>query len=129
METDFAFHVAGRKFSSLFLLSPTVQAEVEILVGVIIVVLALCVLPILFVYFAVTSELNLIFLLFLVGQSMTVYSLIIPTETRDYYVDKAMNVVTLTVRLGLVRASLLGSCCLVLEAFSREQHSSWRWLP
>ena len=70
--------------------------------------LALCVLPVMFVYFTVTSELSPLFLLFLVGQSMTVYSLIIPTESRDYFVDKAMNVETMTVRLGLARASLLG---------------------
>lgn len=70
--------------------------------------LALCVLLVMFVYFTVTSEISPLFLLFLVGQSMTVYSLIIPTETRDYFVDKAMNVETMTVRLGLARASLLG---------------------
>ena len=70
-------------------------------------VLALSVLPILFVYLAVTPNLSPLFLFFFVGQSMTVYSIIIPTETRDFFVDKAMNVITLTVRLGLVRASML----------------------
>ncbi len=77
-------------------------------------VLALSVLPILFVYFAVTPTISPLFLFFLVGQSLTVYSIIIPTETRDYFVDKAMNVITLSVRLGLVRASLLAIAMLSL---------------
>jgi 4-hydroxybenzoate polyprenyltransferase len=37
-----------------------------------------------------------------------VYAVIIPTEIRDYFGDKAMGVETFTVRLGLVKASLLG---------------------
>jgi 4-hydroxybenzoate polyprenyltransferase len=39
---------------------------------------------------------------------LTVYGVIVPTETRDYFGDKAMNVETLTVHLGLVKASFLG---------------------
>jgi len=68
---------------------------------------ALSVLPILFVYFSLTSFLNPVFFLFLIGQTLTVYSVIIPTETRDFFVDKAMKVETLSVRLGLIRASLM----------------------
>jgi len=36
-----------------------------------------------------------------------VYSVIIPTEIRDYFGDRSMGVETMTVRLGLVKASLL----------------------
>jgi len=43
-----------------------------------------------------------------------VYGVIIPTETRDYFGDKAMGIETMTVRLGLVKASLLGIILLSL---------------
>ena len=75
--------------------------------------LVLCVLPVLFVYYTFTSELDSLFLLFLTGQALTVYAIIIPTEIRDYFGDKAMKVETLTVRLGLVKASFLGIVLLI----------------
>ena len=68
--------------------------------------LVLSILPILFVYYTLTSELNPLFLLFLAGQAMTVYGLIIPTEIRDYFGDRAMGIQTMTVWLGLVNASI-----------------------
>jgi len=74
--------------------------------------LVLCFLPILFVYYTMTSGLDPLFLFFLVGQAMTVYAILIPTEIRDYFGDKAMGVETMTVRLGLVKASLLGMVLL-----------------
>jgi len=40
--------------------------------------------------------------------ALTIYGVIIPTEIRDYFGDKAMNIITMTVRLGLARATLLG---------------------
>ncbi|MGB9133981.1 MAG: UbiA family prenyltransferase, partial [Candidatus Bathyarchaeia archaeon] len=52
------------------------------------------------------SQLDPVFLLFLVGQAFTVYGVIIPAEIRDYFTDKAMGIKTMTVRLGLTRASL-----------------------
>jgi len=70
--------------------------------------LVLSILPILFVYSTFTDELEPLFLLFLAGQAMTVYGIIIPTETRDYFGDKAMGVETMTVHLGFVKASLFG---------------------
>jgi len=70
--------------------------------------LVLCFLPILFVYYTFALKFDPLFLPFLFGQAMTVYAIIIPTETRDYFGDKSMNVITLTVRLGLVKSSLLG---------------------
>lgn len=76
--------------------------------------LVLSILPILFVYYTFTSELNPLFLLFLAGQAMTIYGLIIPTEIRDYFGDSAMGVKTMTVRLGLVKASLFSILLLTL---------------
>lgn len=37
---------------------------------------------------------------------MTIYGVIIPTEIRDYFGDKLMHIETMTVHLGLVKASL-----------------------
>ncbi len=79
-------------------------------------ILVLAVFPVMFAYFTFTSEINPFFLLSLTGLALTVYGVIIPTEIRDYFVDKAMNIETFTVRLGLVRASLLSMLLLVLGA-------------
>lgn len=78
--------------------------------------LVLSALPVTFIYFTFAQELRPSFLLFLVGQTLTVYSVIIPTETRDYFSDKAMGVKTMTVWLGLSRASLLAVAILVSGA-------------
>jgi len=45
---------------------------------------------------------------------MTIYGLIIPTEIRDYFGDSAMGVKTMTVRLGLVKASLFSILLLIV---------------
>ncbi len=70
--------------------------------------LVLAVFPVLFAYFSFTSTIEPLFLISLAGLTLTVYGLIIPTETRDYFGDKSMHVETLTVHLGLVKASFLG---------------------
>ena len=77
-------------------------------------ILVLAVFPILFAYFTFTSELNPLFLLALAGLASTVYGVIIPTEIRDYFGDKAMGIETMTVHLGLVKASLLSVILLSL---------------
>ncbi len=82
-------------------------------ITVVVLMLVLCYLPILFVYYSMTSVSTPLFLLFLIGQGLTVYSIIIPTETRDYFGDKAMNVTTFTVKVGLVKASLVAMGFLV----------------
>ncbi len=74
--------------------------------------LVLSILPVTFVYLTVASQLDPLFALFLAGQAMTVYAIIIPTETRDYFSDKAGNVRTLTVALGLKNASLFAMTLL-----------------
>jgi 4-hydroxybenzoate polyprenyltransferase len=77
-------------------------------------ILVLAVFPILFAYFTFTSELNPLFLLALAGLASTVYGVIIPTEIRDYFGDKAMGIETMTVHLGLVKASFLSIILLSL---------------
>jgi len=77
-------------------------------------ILVLAIFPVLFAYFAFTSELNPLFLLALAGLASTVYGVIIPTEIRDYFGDKAMGIETMTVHLGLVKASLLSIILLSL---------------
>jgi len=79
-------------------------------------ILVLAVFPVLFAYYTFTTEMNLFFLLSLAGLALTVYGVIIPTEIRDYFGDKAMGIETMTVRLGLVRASLLSIVLLATGA-------------
>ncbi len=69
--------------------------------------LVLSILPVSFVYLTFASEVMPLFLLFLAGEAMHVYAVIVPTETRDYWIDKANGVMTMTVWLGLVKASVL----------------------
>ncbi len=71
-------------------------------------ILVLAIFPLLFAYLTFTSSFEPVFLLILGGLASTVYAVIVPTEIRDYFEDKAMGIETMTVRLGLVRASLLG---------------------
>jgi len=77
-------------------------------------VLVLSILPTFFVYYTITTELNPLFLISLAGLTLTVYGLIVPTETRDYFGDKVMGIETMTVHLGLAKASLFGIALLVV---------------
>jgi len=79
-------------------------------------VLVLAVFPVLFAYCSFASTIDPPFLLSLSGLALTVYGVIIPTEIRDYFGDKAMGIETMTVRLGLVKASLLGIVLLTAGA-------------
>jgi 4-hydroxybenzoate polyprenyltransferase len=79
-------------------------------------ILALAIFPILFAYYTFTNELNVFFLISLAGLALTVYGVIVPTEIRDYFGDKAMGIETLTVTLGLVKASLLAMVLLATGA-------------
>lgn len=77
------------------------------LVAVFTLLIVLSILPVTFVTYAFTYNLDLAFFLFLAGQALTVYGVIIPAEIRDYFGDKATGIITMTVRLGLVKASIL----------------------
>ena len=97
--------------------------------------LVLAIFPVLFAFFAFTFELNTFFIISLVGLSMTVYAVIVPTEIRDYFGDKAMNIETMTVRLGLSKASMLGIFLLSIGAlltgtalFMEWNHLGKSWL-
>jgi len=79
-------------------------------------ILVLAVFPVLFAYYTFAPEIDPFFLLSLAGLALTVYGVIIPTEIRDYFGDKAMNIETMTVRLGLVKASFLGIVLLTVGA-------------
>ncbi len=79
-------------------------------------ILALAIFPVLFAYYTFTTEINAFFLLSLTGLALTVYAVIIPTEIRDYFGDKAMGIETMTVRLGLANASLVAIVLLTAGA-------------
>ena len=86
--------------------APPLRLKSRSWLAVIALLIVLSILPILFVYHTFSSKLNPFFLLFLSGQALTVYSVIIPAEIRDYWGDKALGIETMTVKLGLVKASL-----------------------
>jgi 4-hydroxybenzoate polyprenyltransferase len=79
-------------------------------------ILVLAVFPVLFAYYTFSFEITPLFMLSLTGLALTVYGVIVPTEIRDYFGDKAMNIETMTVRLGLVKASFLGLVLLSVGA-------------
>jgi 4-hydroxybenzoate polyprenyltransferase len=86
--------------------APPLRLKSRAWVAVITLLVVLSVLPVSFVYHTFTSKLDPFFLIFLSGQALTVYGVIVPAEIRDYFRDKAMGVETMTVRLGLIKASL-----------------------
>jgi len=79
-------------------------------------ILVLAVFPVLFAYFAFAATVELLFLVSLFGLALTVYGVIVPTEIRDYFGDKEMSITTMTVRLGLVKSSLLSIVLLLIGA-------------
>jgi 4-hydroxybenzoate polyprenyltransferase len=87
--------------------TPPIRLKKRSWLEMIAIILVLSVIPMLFVFYTFAPNLTPLFLIFLSGQALTVYSVIIPTEIRDYFSDKPMGVTTMTVRLGLVKASLL----------------------
>ena len=86
--------------------APPLRLKSRSWLAVIALLIVLSILPLSFVYHTFASELDLLFFLFLSGQALTVYGVIVPAEIRDYFGDKAMGIDTMTVRLGLVKASL-----------------------
>ena len=79
-------------------------------------ILVLAIFPVLFAFYTFTFEINTFFLISLGGLALTIYGVIIPTEIRDYFGDKAMNIITMTVRLGLSGATLLSVILLSVGA-------------
>ena len=96
--------------------SPPLRIKSRSWVAPVTLILVLAAFPAFFAYYAFTSEINPFFLLSLVGLGLTVYGVIIPTEIRDYFGDEAMNVQTMTVKLGLTKASSLSIILLSIGA-------------
>ena len=96
----YAYSAAPLRFKSRSLVAP------------ITLMIVLSILPVTFVTYVFTSTLDWAFFLFLAGQALTVYGVIVPAEIRDYFSDKATGTATLTVQLGPVKASLLGLALL-----------------
>jgi 4-hydroxybenzoate polyprenyltransferase len=96
--------------------APPLRLKSRSWVAPVTLILVLAVFPVLFAYYTFTSEMNPFFLLSLTGLAFTVYGVIVPTEIRDYFGDKAMGIETMTVRLGLVKASFLGIVLLTAGA-------------
>ncbi len=95
---------------------PPIRLKSKDWLAAISLILVLAVFPVLFAYYTFTTEMNPFFLVSLIGLALTVYGVIIPTEIRDYFGDKAMGIETMTVRLGLVKASFLGIVLLTAGA-------------
>jgi 4-hydroxybenzoate polyprenyltransferase len=98
--------IAGISLGCAYSLPPT-RLKSRNWLAPISLILVLAFFPVLFAYYSFTNELNPLFLMSLTGLGLTVYGVIIPTEIRDYFGDKSMNIETFTVRIGLVKASIL----------------------
>jgi 4-hydroxybenzoate polyprenyltransferase len=107
--------IAGISLGCAYSLPPT-RLKSRNWLAPISLILVLAFFPVLFAYYTFTNELNLFFLISLTGLALTVYGVIIPTETRDYFGDKARGIETLTVNLGLVKASILAIALLTTGA-------------
>jgi 4-hydroxybenzoate polyprenyltransferase len=103
--------VAGISLGCAYSLPPT-RLKSRNWLAPISLILVLAVFPVLFAYYTFTTQLNPFFLMSLTGLSLTVYGVIIPTEIRDYFGDKAMGIKTFTVQLGLVKASIFAMALL-----------------
>jgi len=84
--------------------APPIRLKARSWLAPVSLILVLGIFPVLFAYFTFTTTLQPFFLLALIGLAMTIYGVIIPTEIRDYFGDKTMQIETMTVHLGLVKA-------------------------
>jgi 4-hydroxybenzoate polyprenyltransferase len=94
--------------------APPLKLKARFWIAPIAQMLVLAIFPVFFAFYAFTFQINAFFLLALVGLALTVYGVIVPTELRDYFGDKAMGIQTMTVRLGLSRSTLLGIVLLIV---------------
>ena len=93
--------------------APPLRVKAKFWLAPFTLILVLAVFPVLFAYFAFAVTVELLFLVSLFGLASTVYGVIVPTEIRDYFGDEEMGIITMTVRLGLAKSSLLGIVLLV----------------
>jgi len=87
--------------------APPIRLKARSWLAPVSLILVLGIFPVLFAYFTFTTTVQPFFLLGLIGLAMTIYGVIIPTETRDYFGDKTMKIETMTVHLGLVKACMM----------------------
>jgi len=85
--------------------TPPIRLKTRSWMQMVAIFLVLSIVPMLFIFYTFASLPSLLFLIFLAGEASTIYAVIIPTEIRDYFGDSAMRVKTMTVRLGLRKAS------------------------
>jgi 4-hydroxybenzoate polyprenyltransferase len=84
--------------------APPIRLKARSWLAPVSLILVLGIFPVLFAYFTFTTQIQPFFLFALIGLTMTIYGVIIPTEIRDYFGDKTMQIETMTVHLGLVKA-------------------------
>jgi chlorophyll synthase len=96
--------------------APPIRLKARSWLAPVCLILVLGIFPVLFAYFTFTSTIQPFFLLALVGLAMTIYGVIIPTEIRDYFGDKTMQIETMTVHLGLVKACVASIALISIGA-------------
>jgi 4-hydroxybenzoate polyprenyltransferase len=87
--------------------APPLRFKSRSIVSPITLMIVLSILPVSFVTYVFASMLEWHFVLFLAGQALTVYGVIVPAEIRYYFGDREAGAITMTVNLGLEKASLL----------------------
>ncbi len=101
-------------FLTFFYSAPPIQLKSRSWLQAVAIMLVLSIFPLLFMFYTLTAAIDPIFLWFLTGHTLIIWSIIVPAEIRDYFGDKALGVETATVRLGLENASRASAVLLVL---------------
>jgi 4-hydroxybenzoate polyprenyltransferase len=96
--------------------APPIRLKARSWLAPISLILVLGIFPVLFAYFTFATNVQPFFLLALIGLAMTIYGVIIPTEIRDYFGDKTMQIKTMTVHLGLVKACVVSIILISIGA-------------
>jgi len=96
--------------------APPIRLKARSWLAPVSLILVLGIFPVLFAYFTFTTNIQPFFLLALIGLAMTIYGVIIPTEIRDYFGDKTMQIETMTVHLGLVKACVVSIVLISIGA-------------
>lgn len=101
-------------------------------------IMVLCVLPMVWVYFIFASSITLGFSLFCGGIALGVIGLVLPTEIEDFPEDRAARVRNLTQAFGLLRASKFSIYATAASVSVASlgaglaflgTGASWLWLP
>ncbi len=96
--------------------APPIRLKARSWLAPVSLILVLGIFPVLFAYLTFTTNIQPFFMLALIGLAMTIYGVIIPTEIRDYFGDKTMQIKTMTVHLGLVKACVVSIILITLGA-------------